>query len=72
MSGYRGRTAAAAEATARAKTTVPTSAAAAAAGLAPLALLVRNPLAVLLGTPAGRRFRTRGGGAVTASPAFTA
>lgn len=61
-----------AEATARAKTTVPTPAAAAATGLAPLALLVRNPLAVLLGALAGRRFRTRGGAAVTASAALTA
>lgn len=46
-----------------AKTMVPTSKAAAAAALAPLALLVRNPLAVLLGALAGRRFGPRGGAA---------
>lgn len=70
MSGYRGR--AATKATAMAKTMVPTSKAAAAAALAPLALLVRNPLAVLLGALAGRRFGPRGGAAVTASAVLTA
>lgn len=55
-----------------AKTMVPTSKAAAAAALAPLALLVRNSLAVLLGALAGRRFGPRGGAAVTASAVLTA
>lgn len=55
-----------------AKTMVPTSMATAAAALAPLALLVRNPLAVLLRALARRRFGPRGGAAVTASAVLTA
>lgn len=61
---YRGRAAAATEAVAWAKATPPTSAAAA-ANLAPSALLIGDPLTVLLGALARWGFRT-GGGVVAA------
>jgi hypothetical protein len=71
VASYRGRTAAATEATAWAMTTAVTSAAAA-ANLAPFALLIGDPLTMLLGALVRRGFRIEGGAVVVALAAVTA
>ena len=53
-------------------TTTVASAAAAAANLAPFALLIGDPLTMLLGALVRRGFRIRGGAVAVASAAVTA